>query len=281
MADQPEGDDVLDLRDEAPDADPPESQGDDPSDDDGDKGGDGGDDEGELVVSFDDDDPEADRPDDSSTIRRMREELRQTKARLREVEQQAAPTAVDVGEKPTLESCDYDEDRFEEALEAWKDRKRQADERQARAAAEREEANKEWESAKERYHAQRVKHGFGDMTEEEATIGEALGVNSPVVLVAANDPALMFKALAASPAKLAELKTIKNPFALAAAIARMEGAVKVTKRNAPKPDTPVRGSGALPGGTDKTLERLEREAARTGDRTALIKYKASLKKAGK
>jgi hypothetical protein len=55
----------------------------------------------------------------------------------------------------------------------------------------------------------------------------------------------------------------------------MEGAVKVTKgRKAPEPDRPLSGSAKMPGGADKELEKLEKEAARNGgDRSKIIAYK--------
>jgi len=40
----------------------------------------------------------------------------------------------------------------------------------------------------------------------------------------------------------------------------------------------VTGSGKLPGSGDKQLEKLETEAERTGDRTAVIQYKQRAKK---
>jgi hypothetical protein len=104
-------------------------------------------------------------------------------------------------------------------------------------------------------------------------------VQQAVIVKAAADPALFLYALGKSEAKRAELAKIQDPIKLAAAVARMEGAVKVTTRKAPAPDRAQRGSAPMPGGADKELEKLEKEADRTGDRTKVIAYKRALKDA--
>jgi hypothetical protein len=107
-------------------------------------------------------------------------------------------------------------------------------------------------------------------------------VQQAVVVKAAADPALFLYALGKSEAKRAELAKIQDPIKLAAAVARMEGAVKVTTRKAPAPDRPVSGTARMPGGADKEIERLEKKAAANGgDRSELIAYKAKLAAAAK
>lgn len=273
MADEPETDDVLELTEEAQSDQPAEEQGDQQ---------DNQPDAEELVIGFDGEDPDADKPDDSSVIRQLREENRKAKARLRELEQARAAPAVQVGPKPTLESCDFDEEKFEEALDAWKDDKRKADEHQQTAQQQQKAQQEEWDAAADRYQGLKATLAAPDFDDAEIAVQEALGPVSAAIAMVAEDPAKVVYALGKSPAKLAELAKLKNnPLKLAAAVARMEGQIKVTRRSAPKPDTPVRGSGGLPGGTDKQLERLEREAATSGDRSKLIAYKAELKKTAK
>jgi hypothetical protein len=56
--------------------------------------------------------------------------------------------------------------------------------------------------------------------------------------------------------------------------------MKVTTRKASTtPETSVRGSGPAPGTGDQHLEKLEAEAAKTGDRTAVIAYKRKMREA--
>jgi hypothetical protein len=69
-------------------------------------------------------------------------------------------------------------------------------------------------------------------------------------------------------------------FAFAAA--RLEGQTKMERRRAgTSPEGRVTGAAPLSGGSDKTLERLEKEAERTGDRTKLIQYRKKLNARGK
>jgi hypothetical protein len=119
---------------------------------------------------------------------------------------------------------------------------------------------------------------FEDRDEAISSVQSSLDlVQQAVIVKAAADPALFLYALSKSEAKRDELAKIHDPIKMAAAVARMEGAVKVTKgRKAPDPDRPARGSASMPGGTDKQLEKLEKEADRTGDRTKLIAYKKKL-----
>jgi hypothetical protein len=58
-------------------------------------------------------------------------------------------------------------------------------------------------------------------------------------------------------------------------LGRLETKVKMEKRpKLPDPDRPVNGRPGLSG--DKELKRLEREAERTGDRTALIRHRKQM-----
>jgi hypothetical protein len=86
---------------------------------------------------------------------------------------------------------------------------------------------------------------------------------------------LVSAALGKHPGKLAELAAIEDPIKFAAAVAKLEGTLKVQKRTrAPEPETIERGNASVrQGGADQQLEKLEKEAARTGDRSKVIAYK--------
>jgi hypothetical protein len=229
--------------------------------------------EEEPSVTFDGEEPEPES--DNSVIRQMRQELRETKRKLAEAEKASAPKPIEIGEKPTLAGCDFDEERYEAELDAFKERKAAAD-RQAESQAEQSrKANEEWQQDLASFEAKKAKLEFGDVDDAIETARLSLDlVQQAVVVKSANDPALFLYALAKSETKRAELAKIQDPIKLAAAVARMEGAVKVTSgRKAPAPDKPARGTAAMPGGTDKQLEKLEKEAGRTGDRSKLIAYK--------
>lgn len=215
---------------------------------------------------------------DNATIRRMRDELREVKREAAELRKQNAPKPIEVGPRPALADFEYDEDAHAEAVEAWTERKRAVEQQQSAAEQEREQAQREWEQDLTAYQAKKGALGVADFDEVEGRVKDVLSLAQQSVLVkAANDPAVFLYAVGRSEPKMAELAKIKDPFKFAAAVARMEGSIKMTRRSAPKPDVPARGSGAMPGGADKQIEKLEKEAERTGDRTELVRYKASLK----
>lgn len=279
MATQPDDDhnddDTLDLTDKLDDQAAQQGDDDDQSGDDDQQQGD----DDKPTVSFDGEEPEPEG--DNSVIRAIRNELRETKRKLAEAEKASAPKPVEIGEKPTLSGCEYDEDRYETELDAWKDRKSAA-ERQTQSQAEQSrKANEEWQADLAEFQTKKAGLQFEDRDEVIDTASLSLDVVQQAVIVkAAADPALFLYALGKSETKRAELAKIQDPIKLAAAVARMEGAVKVT-RKAPAPDRAQRGSAAMPsGGADKELERLEKEAERNGnDRTKVIAYQRALKAA--
>jgi hypothetical protein len=99
-----------------------------------------------------------------------------------------------------------------------------------------------------------------------------------VALQAASDPAALVVALARSPAKLAELAKIDNPWKLSAAIAKLEGSVKVvTRKKGPNSTVRPKARRQWQVSSDDRLKALEKEAEKTGVRTKLIAYKRELK----
>jgi len=232
----------------------------------------------ELVISLDGEEaaPELDNP----TIRQMRDALRKKDAELAELRKATAPKPVEVGPKPTLEGCDYDEERFEQELTTWHAEKRKADESAEEQRKQQEAANATWQEASNRFHARAAEIAAPDFDDAKETIDKALTPRmSPVILKAARDPAVFVLAMHRNPAKLAELAKAKDAIELAAAVARMEGGIKVNQRKAPAPDKPLNGStGAATATTyEKQLAKLEAEADKTGDRTKVVAFKRDQK----
>ena len=121
---------------------------------------------------------------------------------------------------------------------------------------------------------------FKDRDEaEDIVIATLSDMQQAVIVKAANNSAMVTYALGKHPAKLAEISKITDPIELAAAIARLEGKLTVTKRNGPpEPERIARGSASVDASaTDKTLERLEKEAERTGNSSKLVAYRAQMK----
>lgn len=273
MATQPDDDEPLELTE---DMEVPAKTG-----DEAEAGEEDGDDEQERVTFADEEDAEP--AEENSVIRQMRAELKEERRRRLEAEQKSAPAKIEVGPKPTMwdDGIDGDEALFEKRLLEWHAREADAEQQEQSQAEQDRKINEAWQQDLSTFEQKKGGLKFEDRDEAIETATASLDlVQQAVVVKAANDPALFLYALSKSPAKLAELGKIKDPVKMAAAVARMEGAVKVVKgRKAPDPDRPERGSAAMPGGPDKQLEKLEKDAARTGDRTALIAYKKKAKAA--
>jgi hypothetical protein len=239
--------------------------------------------EAETVVAFEGEEPEAEP--ENSTVRQMRQALREKDKRIKELEQSSAPKPVEVGPKPGLWDDDIagDEEVYDKRLLDWQ-RTKDAAAKQTEAQQEQSrKANEEWQADLGAYEQKKAALVLDDRDDMIDTATSALDmVQQAVVVKAAADPALFLYALGKSEAKRAELAKIQDPIKLAAAVARMEGAVKVTTRKAPTPDKPLSGTARMPGSPDKEIERLEKKAAANGgDRSELIAYKDKLARAAK
>lgn len=244
------------------------------------------DDEGEseeVVVSIGEEAPPPEEPAHAPEwVRELRKSDREKSRRIRELEAKLQATAqtetkpVTLGPKPKLEDHDYDADKFEEALATWFERKRQADEANARQEAEVMNQQKAWQAKLDGYGKAKAELRVKDFDDAEAVAQELFNVTQQgVMLQGADNPALVVYALGKNPKKAQELAAIKDPVKFAFAVAKLEKDLKVTNRKAaPPPERIVTGTGRVSGAVDSTLERLREEAARTGNMTKVLQYKA-------
>ena len=252
-------------------------QGDDQSTEDGEGDSD------EVIVSIGEEAP----PPEEQThapewVRELRKTSREDKRRIRELEAKLQSTTqtetkpVVLGKKPSLEEYDYDADKFEQALATWFERKRQADEAAAKQEAEVMNQQKAWQAKLDSYGKAKAELRVKDFEDAEAVAQELFNITQQgVVLQGADNPALVIYALGKNPKKAKELSDIKDPVKFAFAVAKLEKELKVTNRKAaPPPERIVSGTGRVSGAVDSTLERLREEAARTGNMTKVIQYKA-------
>jgi hypothetical protein len=101
-----------------------------------------------------------------------------------------------------------------------------------------------------------------------------------IIVNGADNPAQLVYALGKSPAKAKELAAIKDPVKYVFAVAKLETQLKVQPRKAPPaPERVVRGNAGTATGVDNTLARLQAEADKSGDRSAVAKYLRDRKKA--
>jgi desulfoferrodoxin (superoxide reductase-like protein) len=244
----------------------------------------------EVIVSIGEEAP----PPEEQThapewVRELRKTNRELQRQNRELQGKLQSTAqtetkpVVLGKKPSLEEHDYDADKFEAALADWFDRKRQADEANAKQEAEVMNQQKAWQAKLDGYGKAKAELRVKDFEDAEAVAQELFNITQQgVVLQGADNPALVIYALGKNPKKAKELSDIKDPVKFAFAVAKLEKELKVTNRKAaPPPERIVSGTGRVSGAVDSTLERLREEAARTGNMTKVIQYKRQKQAASK
>jgi hypothetical protein len=243
----------------------------------------------EVVVSIGE---EAPPPEEHTPAPEWVRELRKTNRELqrqnRELQSklQVQPTEIKpvaIGAKPKLEDHDYDADKYEEALTSWFERKRQADDVNAKQQADVMNQQKAWQAKLDGYGKAKAELRVRDYEDAEAVAQEVFSITQQgVILQGAENPALVVYALGKNPKKAKELAEVSDPVKFAFAVAKLEKELKVTNRRAaPAPERVVSGTGRSSGAVDSTLERLREDAARTGNMTKVIQYRAQKRSASK
>lgn len=247
----------------------------------------------EFVITVGDEEPEPSDDDDFSGqpapawVKDLRKKEREARKRIKELEaqvQQAKPAEkpIEVGPKPKLSDFDYDEDQFESAVEQWHERKRQVEQQQAAKQAEEEKAKQAWQTKMQSYEERRqnVASKVRDFEEvEEAAKDKLTATQQGILIHAAENPELILYHLGKNPKKAQELSEITDPIQFAFAAAKLDSQMKIqTRKPSTQPERKPSGSAGLSGVVDQKLAQLEAKAAKTGDRTELIKYKKSLQK---
>ena len=253
--------------------------------------------EDEVVVTIGDEKPPEQDQDSRAPdwVRELRKTNRELVRKLREkdaeVERikgagQAPAAAIVVGEKPKLADFNYDDEEFSNALEAWHDRKRQADTQAAEAKRAEDQARAAWQAKLDTYGKAKQSLKVADYEDAEATVQDTLSVvQQGIIIQGAENAAHVVYALGKSPAKAKELAAITDPVKFAFAVAKLETILKVTTRSktAPAPEREVRGSvagAAATMGTNRKLEQLREKALESGDMTEYLAAKRKLKAKG-
>lgn len=234
--------------------------------------------EPEPFVGFADEE-EPDESEQTPLVQRLRSEIRERDRRLAKLAK--APEGDDdpepkISDEPgSIEDFDYDSDRLRAAWQKHKEDLATHAEWKVRQKG--KEATREAEQIQtvKRVQQQAAQLGVKDFDTREARVREAL---SPIQLKAivqyADNPAAMIAALGGSQTKLDELSSVSDPARFMMKLQDLQRGLKVGARKAPEPEARVRGGNAnISAVTDKELERLEREADRTGNRSKVIAYK--------
>lgn len=184
----------------------------------------------EVVVSIGEEAPPAEEEQRAPEwVRELRKANREKERRIRELEAKLQTTAqtenkpVALGPKPKLEEFDYDADRFEQALDAWHDRKRQHDLETERVRQAEQTQQQAWQAKLDSYSKAKAELRVRDYEDAEAIAQEVFNVTQQgVILQGAENPALVIYALGKNPKKAAELAKNTDPVKFAFAVAKLE-----------------------------------------------------------
>jgi hypothetical protein len=214
-----------------------------------------GDDE-EVVISFGDEAAPASEEAAPEWVRDLRKRSRELERENAELKKAKAPEVPQAGPEPTLESCDWDEDKFKADWRSWNDRK-EAEER-AKTEAEKsvEENRARFQAELSAYGDQKKTLGVKDFDSVEEEVTSLLPPLYQSILVSgAENKAKLIYALGKNPTKLRELASL-DPIKFAFAAGKLEGQLKVERRTVRTvPESEVRGSAQFKR-VDKLDDRL-------------------------
>lgn len=244
-------------------------------------------DDNELVVTFGEDSPPQEEDDGFNGqpapqwVKDLRKKNRELEKQLKAAQPVVKETKEDLvlGNKPKLEEYAYDEDQYAEALDIWYDRKAQVEKRKAEVDAEQQKTQEQIQAVVNSYNEKKQQLKVRDFDDAESELTDKLSVQQQgLILEGADNPALMVYALGKNKARLDELAKITNPAKFAFAVAKLETQMKQsTRKAAVAPEKTITGGASTSGTTDTTLDRLRKEAEKTGDYSKVVQYKRKQK----
>lgn len=234
----------------------------------------GEDEEESVVVGFGDDtEDDVEEVDNSGAMNTLRKAYRKSQKEVKELKKAQVKTEElpALGAEPTLEDCDFDPEAYRDKLRAYDKEKRKHQELEQDVKSKEEARQKAWTDRLGEY--EKGLAVFDEDVAEDAhdAVKAALSEEQQTYLVSGfgEQAATLVVGLGSDDTRLSELAKITDPLKFIIAATELKLAMKVTKRK-PKtsPETRVTGHGAGAVG-DKTLEKLEKEADKTGDRSKI------------
>jgi hypothetical protein len=236
---------------------------------------------GELEVTIEGDSPPP-VDQDSSVIREMRKALREAekeRKRLREELEAKTNPKQELGPKPTLDdpAIDYDADKYDAALLAWSERKRQVESEAAKQQEAQKAEQQVFAERLDRYNAEKRSLKIAGYDDAESTVTETLNTTQQSVLIRYFDkPALIVAAIGSSPETAKRLSAIKDPIEFAFAVRDLEAKVKTTPRKPPAPESALTSSRGVSSASRE--QQLLDAAIKSGDYTQIHKYRMEQRK---
>lgn len=234
----------------------------------------------ELLIG-DEESPPQENANESSVIKQLRKANREKDKQLKAFRaQQQAPEAPSVGDKPTMESCEYDEAKFEAALSNWHAQKRKVEEHGAQEAEEQRKAEEDQQQRVAAYEQSKGTLGVKDFDDaEDAVKAELSELHQTVLIRATNDPARVVYALGKRPEIRQAISQLNDPLAIAAELGRLEATIKLkpATKAKPKAQRQIKGSGTV---TKSHLLKQLDKAYESNNVSQALKIKAKLRSAG-
>lgn len=211
---------------------------------------------------------------------KARKELERKLAEREQAKQEDAP--IELGPRPKMADFEYDQEAYDEALDKWMGqaaaKEAQDKRRQQKEADEVARRNKILQDHRERAKALKVDRAEYDKAEAQAATLPQF--HQAAILRSAKSERIVF-ALSRDPAAFERFAELSDPFEVAREIGAMEAKLTATKSKRERPQAESgRVVGGAPSGTSQNLQKLEAEAEKSGDYTALFAARAAARKKG-
>jgi hypothetical protein len=268
----PDGELPDDVSDEATETEPEAEPGDDQPVD-------------QLEISIEGFEPDEEEATEAKTplVNNLRKLLRDAERKNKEYARQLAASAprdpeIVVGEKPTLASCEFDDERYEREYANWVERKSKAESRVKQKQEAEAKEQQSWSAKLAQYESEKRELPVSDFAEAEATVRAGLSDTQLGMLVkAADKPAELIYAIGTNDKALSHLAGIEDAFTFAVTLGKIMAKTNASpkKSTIPAPARTVSGGGARTvANTSSNLEKMREEGLRKGDLTAYYAAKA-------
>ncbi|HHL3239316.1 TPA: phage capsid protein [Klebsiella variicola] len=178
-------------------------------------------------------------------LRELRRQLEEIQSKPAEVQQ---PQSDALPPKPTLESCDYDEAAFEQAVTDWHEKKSRAEQQKQQQERQQQENIQKFQQRLQKHQERATKLPVKDYRETEQIVRRELPVIQQEILIHAADEGseLIAYALGKNPQLRQRVAAETDPIRAAFLLGQISKQVSLAPKpkKAIKPEPEVRGGGA-------------------------------------
>ena len=179
-------------------------------------------------------------------LRELRRQLEQVQSRPAEQQPQQQTDAIPP--KPTLESCEYDETAFEQAMTDWHEKKSRAEQQKQQQERQQQENIQKFQQRLQKHQERATKLPVKDYRETEEIVRRELPVIQQEILIHAADEGseLIAYALGKNPQLRQRVAAETDPIRAAFLLGQISKQVSLAPKpkKAIKPEPEVRGGGA-------------------------------------